>query len=504
MKSGRFMDLNQSPGYPSPYDRKAGRRERAAQFGLCDEIEESFECNQSFPRALLNNQHHHHHHQNDLLPHDVTVMKGYELNSVSFFKTNFIKNNEKNIKNLKNYRLNCLLNDSSMCNNATNMSCLSNTFDKSWAFYNHFANSNALQSNDSIVGLTNPNKSLITINGRTSEILTANNITCDLFGYSENELIGMKLNDLLDLTDYSGQSKQPMELLVESDKLDENGRVVLCPGKIFDAITVDQTKNGSQKQQQQQQQPVDDELSNDAKSNENNKIIIPVSMYMLKLTDEKEPKCLCVIEPVQRIQGKFSINLKGKIKTYNNNFSYIFGYTNSQQHQQQQNINNENQAPNTPSTLSKMSAHSVLRNKEISNLIPGLKIPLSTITPELRKQTLTGRTCNNETIPITVSIVNKQLFNSEEIVYNCNVSIYTNITGLVTVRPTDFKINSYNATFARLLFGYDDKELLDKSIVSLVPNFFDPDLNTTAFSSQKQTPFNNSYMNSENFMGKKK
>lgn len=49
-----------------------------------------------------------------------------------------------------------------------------------------------------------------------------------------------------------------------------------------------------------------------------------------------------------------------------------------------------------------------------------------------------------------------------EIVYNCSVSVYTNISGLVTVRPSDFKINSYNPTFARLLFGFGDKELIDK------------------------------------------
>lgn len=83
--------------------------------------------------------------------------------------------------------------------------------------------------------------------------------------------------------------------------------------------------------------------------------------------------------------------------------------------------------------------------------------------------------------------------------------MYTNISGLVTVNPTDLKINSCNATFSRLLFGYDEKDLIDKPITFLIPNFLNPDasnvatanttrLNTT---SQRMTPLgvNNSYLN---------
>ena len=42
-----------SPSYPSPLDRiRTGKRERAAQFGLDPSFEESFEANQSFPKAV--------------------------------------------------------------------------------------------------------------------------------------------------------------------------------------------------------------------------------------------------------------------------------------------------------------------------------------------------------------------------------------------------------------------------------------------------------------------
>ena len=49
-----------------------------------------------------------------------------------------------------------------------------------------------------VVAVPNPNKSLVIINGRTTEILTANNISCELFGLNETNLIGRKLKDLFD------------------------------------------------------------------------------------------------------------------------------------------------------------------------------------------------------------------------------------------------------------------------------------------------------------------
>ena len=174
-------------------------------------------------------------------------------------------------------------------------------FDKSWAFYNQFANTtgmivsvenqmNAEQPEAPIVAVANPNKALVVINGRTTEILTANNISCDLFGLNETKLIGRKLRDLFDFSSemdgQSGKTPAKRDFLMESDRLDENGKIVLCSGKIFDVYTdVDGDGGGCDS-------------------------VMPVSIYMLKLTDEAEPKCLCAMEPVQRVTGTFAINIK--------------------------------------------------------------------------------------------------------------------------------------------------------------------------------------------------
>lgn len=240
------------------------------------------------------------------------TIKGYELNSISFLKKNLAKNlNNSDVKTKTN-----LFNDTVYQQSCYNLNTNANTnvtmnggeFDKSWAFYNQFINTTSAgigaydeENADEIIPVTNPNKALVVINGRTTEILTANNISCELFGYSEEKLIGLKLNKLLDTRngdDASEDGAKNQDILIELDRLDENGRIVLCSGKIFDAITT--IKND------------EDGVLDENGINQNNEdhLVVPVSMYMLKLTDEQEPKCLCVMEPVQRIVGNFTINLK--------------------------------------------------------------------------------------------------------------------------------------------------------------------------------------------------
>ncbi len=243
----------------------------------------------------------------------IFISIGIGLNSITFLKQNFIKNQNldgnsiliKNTSNVNNtHRDNSCYYFNQENTNDTNHHLqqhhLSNTFDKSWAFYNQFANANAmivpasydfnaddeyLSSSSPIIATTNPNKSLVVINGRTTEILTANNLSCELFSLSEEKLIGMKLKDLLDLSETtSKRGDEKPDLLIENDRLDENGRIVLCSGKIYDAfITNNETEC---------------------------RATMPISIYMLKLTDEQEPKCLCVMEPVQRLSASFAINVK--------------------------------------------------------------------------------------------------------------------------------------------------------------------------------------------------
>jgi PAS domain S-box-containing protein len=261
-KNGRLSELMGSPGYSSPLDRiRTGKRERAAQFGIDIRNEASFEANQSFPRIKPN--------LNKKLKSPEFNLNGRELNSISFLPT------------FKKQYTNKLELSVMSCNTPNNDShCLANNglFDKSWQLYNHFSLSSAseetIQFQQNFIN-KNPNKALITINGRNSTILTCNDIACDLFDYSEDQLIGMKLKDLLDKN-----SQYKHDIMVESH-LDDTGSIVLCSGKLFDAV-------------------------------DSRGIVIPISMYMQRLTKHNtdDPVCLCIIEPVQRITGYFKINVK--------------------------------------------------------------------------------------------------------------------------------------------------------------------------------------------------
>jgi hypothetical protein len=115
-----------------------------------------------------------------------------------------------------------------------------------------------------------------------------------------------------------------------------------------------------------------------------------------------------------------------------------------------------------------LSSSKILIGKEINELIPYMKLPMGAIQSEISKQSLTGRSLNGENIPLKVTIMNKQLFNNEEIVYNCMISVYTNISGLFTVNPVTYQINSYNSTFSRLVFGFDENELIDKVLLLFI------------------------------------
>lgn len=283
MRSAVFFEESRTAAaanFASPSDLlvRHGRRERAAQFGLSDEHEESFELNQSFPRLS-------HKAGPCLLTPEI---KGCELSSINFIKPPTTTK--------KSY----LLNDTVYSPNPN----VTTTNNKSWLFYNQFVNTRALLNCSSswsggsgeLEMVSNPNKAVVVMNGRTSEILTANDVACELFGVADDRLSGRLLRELLvassddddqdDLDEgEAATGDEAEEILMESDRLDEQGRAVLCSGKILDALVESATTNGARR--------------------------MPVSVYIVKLNDDpSEPRCLCVMEPIQRVTGSFAINLK--------------------------------------------------------------------------------------------------------------------------------------------------------------------------------------------------
>ena len=67
---------------------------------------------------------------------------------------------------------------------------------------------------------------MVTINAKTSEILVANDVACDVFAYTHDELIGMRMSKMFTKSD---EAKQ--EALVEQH-IEDDGAVVMVSGKV--------------------------------------------------------------------------------------------------------------------------------------------------------------------------------------------------------------------------------------------------------------------------------
>ncbi len=102
--------------------------------------------------------------------------------------------------------------------------------------------------------------------------MTVNDTVCEHFGLNETDIIGMKLKDFI-FKSFHNEFDKMMESL-----LDDTSNLVLI-GNLFQVIL----SNGD---------------------------LTLVSICIQKLNNDNEPKCLCMIEPVECMEGFFSINSK--------------------------------------------------------------------------------------------------------------------------------------------------------------------------------------------------
>ena len=77
---------------------------------------------------------------------------------------------------------------------------------------------------------------MVTINARTSEILVANDVACDMFAYTHDELIGMRMSKMFTKSD-----EAKPEAIVEQH-IEENGTVVMVSGKVVSHSALLRTK----------------------------------------------------------------------------------------------------------------------------------------------------------------------------------------------------------------------------------------------------------------------
>lgn len=284
----------------------------------------------------------------------------------------------------------------------------------SWVFYNYVGT----QPNISFAAcIQNPNKAVLTINNRTTEILVANKTACQLLGLSEFKLIGKRLCNYLTFGNGYYMAKET--------QLESTGEVVIISGKVMELInSYEET--------------------------------MPVSVWMKKLSSKEELRCLVVMEPVERTVAKFSVSSDGKILTCDSTMSTLFAYT-------------------SPEELKELSIIQLIPSLTLPLFISHEKT-LSTT----KKIEASGRTRNGVYFPLTVMFKN-ECSNTNDIsddktvanvIYNGIIWVFANISGMITILPNG-TIHSCNTNFSQMLFGFSQDELIGKNITVLIPSFYD-------------------------------
>ncbi|KAL3887875.1 hypothetical protein ACJMK2_000264 [Sinanodonta woodiana] len=383
-----------SPSYPSPLDRiRLEFQDLSVQLECNPAGEASFETNQSFPKVSKSRQ-------DDKANPKTSFQnfRGIGLNDVSFSpghsKGSFAPSAETS---------------------------LNKSLAESWSFYNYIGGGDTGMVFPSTV--RNPNKAICTINSRTSEILVANEMACELFGYEEFELIGMELRKLIKL-------KPKKQATICETHLEPCGDLVEIAGKVVDAID----KNG---------------------------LVLPVSVWVKRLEYEmhvNQPRCLVVMEPVERTVALVKFDSKGTILSCDEKLANLHGYL-------------------TPAEL---------RGTDIKQLIPAFRLPErgKSLSKDIRKQRATGRTRDGATFPLSIAVKldeddddddNARLAPSsfeDRTVYFGVIWVFANISGMITFLP-DGCIHSINDNFALMLFGYNAVEVIGKNITALIPDFYE-------------------------------
>ncbi|XP_067138558.1 PAS domain-containing serine/threonine-protein kinase-like [Centruroides vittatus] len=284
----------------------------------------------------------------------------------------------------------------------------------SWVFYNYVGT----QPNISFAAcIQNPNKAVLTINNRTTEILVANKTACQLLGLSEFKLIGKRLCNYL--TFGNGY------YLAKETQLESTGEVVIISGKVMELIN-------------------------------SYKETMPVSVWMKKLSSKEELRCLVVMEPVERTVAKFSVSSDGKIIACDITMSMLFAYT-------------------TPEELKELNIIQLIPSLSLPLLNTQDKTSNGT-----KKIEASGRTRNGAYFPLTV-MFKHECDNSNDIsddkvlanvIYSGVIWVFANISGMITILPNG-TIHSCNTNFSQMLFGFSQEELIGKNITVLIPSFYD-------------------------------
>ncbi|XP_048590414.1 PAS domain-containing serine/threonine-protein kinase isoform X2 [Nematostella vectensis] len=392
-------------GYPSPLDRIRGCRERAKELGLTSKLQDSLDLNATFPKM----------HKPKVIKEEMEVETSSKptLNQIAGDSLHSFSYSPGHCRGT----FATPLHDPALLG-------------ASWQFYNFVGG--AATGNVFPTTVRNPNKAIVTINARTSEILMANDMAVDLFSYPRDKLIGMKMSSL-----FTDTHREKQEALVEQH-IEGSGAVVVVSGKVMEVM-------------------------------DGCGIVFPVSMWMKKLTWEEEPRCIAVMEPVERRTALVLFNSEGTILDCDNDLAQLHGFVDAED----------------------------IKGKNLKSFIPSLLLPSGkNLDKSIGKQRATGRTKDGCNFPLTIVIKPKTSQELQQagwtipdgtIAYKGLVWVFANISGLISFTPNGI-IQTCNNNFSLMLFGYHESELIGKHITSILPDFYE-DMDVIDDSSIPLPPF---------------
>eukprot|EP00117_Sycon_ciliatum_P050612 scpid17025/ scgid35707/ PAS domain-containing serine/threonine-protein kinase len=271
----------------------------------------------------------------------------------------------------------------------------------------------------------NPHKALLTIDLRDSSVLVANNVACDMFACTPSEIVGVRFPDLLA---YSLDRARQNDL-IESN-IDADGKVVMVKGKVVDVIN----SHGG---------------------------VFPVSLWMKMLTVQPQPRCIAVMEPVERSSAVLALNKDGVIVHTDGTAKAMFGYEASELVGRTMcHIVNAFRLPDPDCTTSEDFDKDVLIQEATAGLKSGQRCPVS-VAVRARADTAGGSSFPHD----------HAVFKHPDCALCVVVWIYANLSGLMTVRENG-AIHSCNSSFSRRLFGYDESDLVGKEMSLVLPDLF--------------------------------
>lgn len=267
--------------------------------------------------------------------------------------------------------------------------------------------------NEDAIFNPNPHKGVLTINGKTSEIIVTNTIACKMLGYSSEELLTIKFKDLV--------IREKSQLALTDMIFDEKGEVVIFNGKVIEL----KCKDGSK---------------------------VAVSVWLTNTEDNAGNSLyVAVIEPVQRVVSYLLLDEFGLIMAADETATSLF-------HCSEEDFVGHNIIKWIPNIIWPASSDDLDQEKKIQKTTGSNEskqsFPLTLRLDHYEGDSVASLSETTSLLPC----------------YSATIWVFTNMSGMLLITKQGCIIDC-NSIFAQLALGYTREELVGKELSYILLNF---------------------------------